>query len=258
MKIELGALAKRGKTIGEHAFPLLIEPVDNGVEFAQSVAWAQENKQWLRQKLLQHGAILLRNCGVDTPEQFESFIDQAGFPRMPYIGGAAPRSKVTKGRVLTSNESPPSEPIPFHHEMAQVPNPPAYIFFYCDLPAQQGGETSIVHSNRVYQRFVAADPKFAEKVEHTGVRYVRIMPDQDDPTSAIGRSWRSTFLTEDVSQAEEKMREIGTSWRWLDDGNLYTETATVPAIRTDKRSGMKTFFNSMVAAYTDWIDSRNN
>ena len=60
------------------------------------------------------------------------------------------------------------------------------------------------------------------------------------------------------SKAEDKMREIGTSWRWLADGNLYTETATVPAIRTDQRSGMKTFFNSMVAAYTGWIDSRND
>ncbi len=41
-------------------------------------------------------------------------------------------------------------------------------------------------------------------------------------------------------------------------------TATVHAIRTDdqptgaKRSGEKTFFNSVVAAYTGWNDSRND
>lgn len=40
-------------------------------------------------------------------------------------------------------------------------------------------------------------------------------------------------------------------------------TATVPAVRTDdqpagaSRSMRKTFFNSMVAAYTGWNDSRN-
>ena len=54
------------------------------------------------------------------------------------------------------------------------------------------------------------------------------------------------------------MKELGTTWKWLNDGNLRTETATVPAIRTDSRTGMKTFFNSMVAAYTGWVDSRND
>ena len=29
---------------------------------------------------------------------FEEFLDVSGFPRMPYVGGAAPRSQVTKGR----------------------------------------------------------------------------------------------------------------------------------------------------------------
>ena len=38
----------------------------------------------------------------------------------------------------------------------------------------------------------------------------------------------------------------------------HIDVTTVPAIRTDERSGVKTFFNSMVAAYTGWIDSRND
>ena len=102
------------------------------------------------------------------------------------------------------------------------------------------------------------DKDFAEKVERTGVRYIRVMPEEDDPNSAIGRSWKSTFLTDDKETAEEKMRQLGTTWTWLDDGNLRTETATVPAIRVEPRSQRKTFFNSMVAAYTGWIDERND
>lgn len=45
-------------------------------------------------------------------------------------------------RVFTSNESPPSEKIPFHHEMAQVPEPPTHLFFYCEVPTLTGGEVS--------------------------------------------------------------------------------------------------------------------
>jgi hypothetical protein len=74
-------------------------------------------------------------------------------------------------------------------------------------------------------------PEFMANIERTGVRYIRIMPDQDDPTSAIGRSWRSTFLTEDRDEAEAKLQELGSSWEWLPDGNLKTITATLPAVK---------------------------
>jgi alpha-ketoglutarate-dependent taurine dioxygenase len=238
-------------------FPLVLAPEEPlGPEGAE--IWMSENASWLRERLKRHGAILFRDIDVDSPEAFENLVDAAGFPRMPYIGGAAPRTKVTQGRVLTSNESPPSEPIPFHHEMAQVPEPPAYIFFYCDLAPASGGETAIVHSHRVYSRFFEASPTFANKVEKLGVRYIRVMPLEDDPTSAIGRSWKSTFMTADRKIAESKMKELGTTWQWLDDGELRTETATVPAIRVEPRTGLKTFYNSMVAAYTGWVDSRND
>ena len=177
---------------------------------------------------------------------------------MPYVGGAAPREQVIQGRILTANESPPDEPIPFHHEMAQVPHPPAYIFFYCDTASETGGETAIVHSNTVYRRFASQNPEFAEKVESLGVKYVRVMPEEDDPSSPIGRSWKSTFQVQTRTEAEERMKDIGSRWTWNDDGTLHTETAVVPAIRFDERTGMKTFFNSMVAAYIGWIDSRND
>ena len=44
----------------------------------------------------------------------------------------------------------------------------------------------------------------------------------------------------------------------LDGGDLWTITRALPAIRTEPRGGRKTFFNSVVAAYTGWADSRND
>ena len=57
---------------------------------------------------------------------------------MPYMGGAAVRTQLTE-RVFTANESPSSEPIPFHHELAQTPNPPTHLMFYCEIPPNTGG-----------------------------------------------------------------------------------------------------------------------
>ncbi|MEE2755458.1 MAG: TauD/TfdA family dioxygenase [Myxococcota bacterium] len=240
-------------------FPLILAPKDGYTQNKQALlTWLSDNQAHLRQLMMEHGAVLLRNCPIDGPDDFEAVLDSAEFINMPYVGGAAPREEVTKGRILTANESPPDQPIPFHHEMAQVPKPPAYIFFYCDVASETGGETAIVHSGRVYERFSKSSPEFAKKVEELGVKYRRVMPDQDDHSSPIGRSWRSTFLTDDPAEAEEKMRSIGTSWNWQGDGNLYTETAIVPAIRTEERTGIKTFYNSVVAAYTGWVDERND
>jgi hypothetical protein len=67
------------------------------------------------------------------------------------------------------------------------------------------------------------------------------------------------LLTE---EAERKLVSLGSTWEWAEDGsgNLKTVTAILPAIRIDsgdRRTGEKTFFNSMVAAYSGWNDSRN-
>lgn len=55
-----------------------------------------------------------------------------GFDSLPYVGGAAVRYQLAE-RVFTTNESPPSEKIPFHHEMAQVPKFPTKLFFSCQV-----------------------------------------------------------------------------------------------------------------------------
>jgi hypothetical protein len=52
---------------------------------------------------------------------------------------------------------------------------------------------------------------------------------------------------------------MGSTWEWVGD-DLKTITAILPALRMDdgpNRTNELTFFNSMVAAYIGWNDSRN-
>ena len=51
--------------------------------------------------------------------------------------------------------------------------------------------------------------------------------------------------------------KLGVSLEWLSDGNVKTVTSVLPGLREDKESGQLAWFNSMVAAYTGWKDSRN-
>ena len=76
--------------------------------------------------------------------------------------------------------------------------------------------------------------------------------------------------------AEERLISLGSEWEWLENGDLRTITATVPAVKAFKgpeASIRKAFFNSIIAgnnltgvnvllifcslAYKGWNDSRN-
>ena len=62
---------------------------------------------------------------IKTGNEWASVLFKSGIKEMNYIGGAAVRKlivgteqRMNNVQVLTTNESPPSEPIPFHHELA--------------------------------------------------------------------------------------------------------------------------------------------
>ena len=238
--------------------PLTLSPSKENADSGHLMDYISKNKNSLLQQAVTHGAVLLRGWNA-SKEDFADAFEGLELQKFPYVGGAAPRHMVVRDVVYTTNESPPSEPIPFHHEMAQVPNPPNYVAFYCEREPSEGGETPIILSRAVAEYFERTYPEFYDKVLQMGVRYVRTMPLENDNSSAIGRSWKSTFGVETKEEAEEVMTRLGTTWKWLENGDCRTTTATVPALRSEPRLGnMRTFFNAIVAAYTGWVDSRND
>ena len=221
------------------------------------VEYFLEHGAALKQELKEKGALLFRGCGVNSAEDFEAVLDAVPFENMPYLGGAAPRRQITHRRIMTANESPPDEKIPLHHEMAQTRQPPDYIFFYCDTAPISGGATTLFDSRAAFDLLNLVDQSLAAQLETQGVQYTRVMPAVTDPASPIGRSWQETFLVETKPEAERVMQGQGLRWQWLDGDELRTESPVLPAIRLDPVSGRKTFFNSVIAAFTGWNDTRN-
>lgn len=222
-------------------------------------AWITQNQKQLVDLAKTHGAILLRDfCPpISRAADFDAVCKSFGLAEFPYIGGAAPRTVVT-GSVFTANESPADQLIPFHHEMAQSKSHPGTLFFYCMKAPPEGGETPIVLSNLVYERVRGEFPQFVSELEQKGVRYVRVLPEADDPSSAIGRGWRSTFAVDTKEEAGNVGREMGMELEWLEGNLLKTTTAVIPATKKDPRTGKTSWFNSIVAAFTGWKDSRND
>ncbi|XP_050382798.1 clavaminate synthase-like protein At3g21360 [Argentina anserina] len=216
----------------------------------------EDQRPYLEALLRQSGAVLFRGFPVNSASEFNDVVEAFGFEELPYVGGAAPRTNVV-GRVFTANESPPDQKIPFHHEMAQVPEFPSKLFFFCEVEPGSGGETPIVLSHIVYERMRDKYPEFVDKLEEQGLLYTRVLGEGDDASSPIGRGWKSTFLTKDKDIAEQRAAKLGMKLEWLEDG-VKSIMGPIPAVKYDSTRQRKIWFNSMVAAYTGWKDARND
>ncbi|PWA62396.1 2-oxoglutarate (2OG) and Fe(II)-dependent oxygenase superfamily protein [Artemisia annua] len=243
------------KTYKDVVFPTVITPKNNKNNDLKQII--SDHKPWLESVLHETGAILFRGfSSVLSASEFNDVVEAFGFEELPYVGGAAPRTNVV-GRVFTSNESPPDQKIPFHHEMAQVPTFPLKVFFFCEVEPKIGGETPIVLSHVIYDRMKQKYPEFVDRLEEHGLIYTRVLGEGDDPSSPIGRGWVSTFMTKDKAVAEERAAKLGMRLEWTDDG-VKTVMGPIPAIKFDETRQRKIWFNSMVAAYTGWEDARND
>ncbi|KAI3777870.1 hypothetical protein L1987_47673 [Smallanthus sonchifolius] len=233
-------------------FPAVLSPNSSTGSIAVQLSAFEDaikaHKPWLESLLRKSGAILFRGFHVISPSDFNRVVEAFDFPELPYAGGAAPRTQVVD-RVYTANESPLDKEIPFHHEMAYVPDPPTKLFFFCEEEPGRGGETPIVLSRIIYEKMKDKHPEFVAKLEEHGLTYIKIAGDDDDPSSFTGSSWKSAYKTDDKNIAEERAAKQGIKLEWM--GNTAKMiTNPLPAIRFDKESGRKTWFNSLAVSYS--------
>jgi diketogulonate reductase-like aldo/keto reductase/alpha-ketoglutarate-dependent taurine dioxygenase len=215
-------------------------------------------------------ALLLKSSnGVPyTTNDFGNFMKSLNLAHYPYVGGAAPRTIIPcdagDDLIFTANEAPRDQLIPFHHELAQVQNPPMYVFFYCHTPAETDGETALIDSTTVYRHVAQNHPEFMAKLKKHGARYTRTMPKEDDANSPIGRSWKNTYQVETIEELELKLKAIkGLEYVWQKDGSIRITSEPIVAIKFigqqhDEAIYQWTFHNSVIAAFIGWQDSRND
>jgi len=257
--IEMQPLTIPGQQTGyDHAFPLALQCKTPGATLAAATDWVHANRDELIDKATKHGAILFRGLPLNSPEDCDAFVAAFALKNFPYIESLSNAVRVNyTERIFSANEAPPEVTIYFHHEMAQTPIFPAKLFFFCQQPAERGGETPLCRSDIVFERLAQRCPKFARDCEEKGLRYSNVMPADNDPKSGMGRSWKSTLRAESRDQAEARLREIRYDWEWLPDGSLRATTPILPAVR-EVSPGRKVFFNQLIAAFKGWKDERND
>jgi alpha-ketoglutarate-dependent taurine dioxygenase len=213
----------------EKKFPLVLEPAAPGVDL---LAWARTSRGFIERHLAEHGGILFRGFGSQSPQNFEEFINVVSGEALEYRERSSPRSAVA-GNIYTSTEHPPDQHIFLHNENSYAGTWPLKIFFCCVTAAQQGGETPICDVRRVYERIA---PEIRERFEQKGVMYVRNFSDH------IGLSWKTVFQTDDRAQVEQYCRNAGYDFEWRDSNRLRTRRVA-PAVARHPHTGDHVWFN---------------
>ena len=225
-------------------FPLHIIPTKEDVDVHKFVI---QHKESIKQNINKHGAVLFRGWDIDV-KQFAKIANELGPVLHDISCSAGPRIEVISG-VHTANEAPPSESIPFHHEMAQCPVAPKYVLFYCEIPPASDGETPIIHSWKLAKELQNSHPHVAVKLRQYQIRYVREFPSITDSTSPLGKSWKATLCVKDKDEAEKELLKQGCEWKWLPQNRLRTIGPCVPIFV--KRHEKDTLFTAAESVFLE-------
>ena len=245
---------QHGKTV----FPYALFCQDSEASLADAVSWTNRQKTDLLNIANEHGAVLLRDFPIAGASDFDAIVSALELDNFPYKKSLSNAVRINRtDRVFSANEAPSEVRIFFHHEMAQTPLYPRWIFFSCEIAADQGGATPLCRSDVLYERIKETHPLFADACEGRGLRYTNVMPDDDDANSGMGRSWRSTLGADSRDAAEHRLAELGYSWQWQTNGCLKSTSPPLPAVM-EVPDGRKVFFNQLIAAFSGWKDNRND
>jgi alpha-ketoglutarate-dependent taurine dioxygenase len=221
--------------------PAVVRPPMAG---AQLLPWAAANLPFIESTLAAHGAVLFRGFEVGGVDAFREVIQAVGGHLEQYTYRSTPRTEVGNG-VYTSTEYPADKSIPFHNEHSYARSWPMKLFFYCELPAAEGGVTPICDSARVYDRI---PEEIREKFRQKRVMYVRNYGD------GVDLPWQEVFQTSDRAQVEAFCRQEGIEVEWKGGERLRTRQVC-QAVMRHPGSGKLLWFNQAHLFHVTSLDA---
>jgi alpha-ketoglutarate-dependent taurine dioxygenase len=213
----------------EKQFPLVIKPAVKGLDL---ISWSSNNREFIEQQLLQHGAILFRNCQIDSAAKFEQFITASCDEALEYSYRSSPRTQVGN-RIYTSTDYPADRSIFPHNENSYSATFPLIILFFCLTPAPTGGETPIGRCRNIIKH-ISHD--IQDKFQQKQIMYLRNFGD------GFGLSWQTVFQTTNKQKVEEYCRQNHIQWEWKKGDRLRTKQIQ-PAMVFHPQTKEKVWFN---------------
>ncbi|MDB5447831.1 MAG: syringomycin synthesis regulator SyrP, partial [Phenylobacterium sp.] len=238
----------RGEPYGPgKGLPLFITPVDPALanDLDAAVSWLRDRQALFDELLCEVGAVVLRGFAFRDTAGFSRAVEHYPEPVFGYMGGAAPRAHIS-GRAFEATHAPAEAKLPFHQEMAYLPQYPSKLAFFCNAAPETGGETLIAD----VRRFDEMLPKrFRDEIKARGVRYTRNFRSPDWSTGDAGsdifhRPWTEAMVTTDPQKAEAGCKAMGLECRWEANGS-FSVIYEAAGFVTHPRTGREIWFNQI-------------
>lgn len=233
--------------LNEDKLPLVIEPKNPGTTVKDLVNILKEENKFFKDNMLKYGGLLFRNFPTHTIDDFISVmkaLDTGEF--VDYIGGGAPRNKIKEG-VYTSTEAPPAIKIHLHNELSFAENYPSHIYFYCETPPAEKGETFIGDARKIYR---SVDPSLREKLEEKKLKYISryyyksAFMDFINKIQRGHKTWIDVFETDQKRVVEEQCKKNNISYKW--HRNDWLEICRIrPPFHIHPKTKEKVWFNQV-------------
>jgi alpha-ketoglutarate-dependent taurine dioxygenase len=195
--------------VAGESLPRAVRPTVPGVSLG---SWAEANRPWIDRELQKHGGLLFRGFDIPAVGDFDQAVRSISGDLLEYRERSSPRHAVA-GKIYTSTDYPPDQPIFLHNENSYQKTWPMRIFFFCHVEPADRGETPIADTRKVFARL---DPAVRAKFAGLGWMYVRNFGD------GFGLDWQTVFQTDDRARVEEHCRVSGIEVEWKSDGRLRT------------------------------------
>jgi alpha-ketoglutarate-dependent taurine dioxygenase len=209
--------------------PLIVRPAEEGLDL---VEWAAANSSFIESYLLRNGAILFRDFGLSTVEEFEQLIEGVSGPLVDYSYRSTPRH-VVSGRIYSSTEYPAHQSIPLQNENSYTRNWPMKLSFFAQQVAEKGGETPIADCRRIYH---AIPPEIRECFESKGLMYVR------NYGTGLDLTWQEVFQTSNKATVEDYCRKSRMEFEWVGADQFRTRQKA-RVVETHPLTGDQVWFN---------------
>ncbi|POX48120.1 TauD/TfdA family dioxygenase [Streptomyces sp. Ru72] len=205
-----------------------------------AVSWAAENREALRARVAEHGALLVRGLGLKETERVGAVFTALAGELMTEREAFAPRQ--THGaRLYSSATWPANQPMCMHHELSYTLQCPGLMLFACLTAPDQGGATAVADAEEVLRALPA---EVSERFEREGWLLTRSYNDE------IGASLTESFGTDDRTAIERYCRENAIDTDWLPDGSLRTRQRRAAVVR-HPITGRRCWFNQ-IAFLNEW------
>jgi alpha-ketoglutarate-dependent taurine dioxygenase len=222
------------------SLPLLFEPASEQVNLA---GWAAKNHAAIETAVLTHGAVLFRGFAVRGAGPFEEIVRAISGEPLQYSERSSPRSHVS-GRVYTSTDYAPNEPIFPHNEHSYAVTFPLRLYFFCETPPATGGATPLADVRRVFGRL---SPRLRDQFERRKWLYVRNIGD------GFGLPLETVFQTRSADEINDYCRRNAIEIEWKSPQRVRTRQRREAMIR-HPRTGELVWFNHATFFHVTTLD----